>query len=98
MDWMIWNTAEPMTTKTKSAWKRKENYMFNKFTYDLWMWICEDAYNQLGADGVFVICFGSFLHISPLRDIFGILLIGLPHLGCAGHLEAVCWRWLMLTV
>ena len=40
MDWMIWNTAEPMTTKTKSAWKRKENYTFYKFTYDfndLWM-------------------------------------------------------------
>ena len=24
MDWMIWNTAEPMTTKTNSAWKQKK--------------------------------------------------------------------------
>merc|ERR1719333_2087764 len=50
--------------------------------------------NQLGTDGVFIICFGSFLHISPLRNIFGILLIGLPHLGCARHLEAVCWNYI----
>ena len=38
MDWMIWNTAEPMTTKTNSAWKQKNDTFYN-FTCDLWMWI-----------------------------------------------------------
>ena len=52
--------------------------------------INDQTYNELRADWVFLISFGSFCHISTLGDIFGILLICLSHLRCAWHLGCCC--------
>ena len=45
------------------------------------------TYNQLRADGVFLISLGGFDNISSLGHVLGVLLVGLSHLRGARHLD-----------
>ena len=96
MAWMIWNTADPITTNTNRAW----NVVWNENIFkDIVSEI--KTYNELWADWILVICFGGFDHISSLGHVLGILLIGLSHLRSAGHLGwslLMCASWLTSVV
>ena len=83
---MIWKTAEPITTKTKRAWKK---YRLQVCSIERWNF--SRTYNQLWTNGVFIISFGGFDHVSPFGNVFGIFLVSFPHLWCARHLEAISW-------
>ena len=50
----------------------------------------QSTYDQLGTDGVFLVSLGGFDNIAPLGDILGVLLVGLPHLRSARHLDCGC--------
>ena len=78
--WMIWNTADPMTTNTNSACKKS---IYKPSLIFLWL----KTYNKLWANWVLVICFGGLGDIAPLHHILCVLLIGLSHLWSARHLD-----------
>ena len=82
--WIIWKTAEPITTNTKSAWKGN--------MYQLYIKLNTMTYNQFRADWILVICLWGLGYISSLCHILGVLLIRLPHLRCAGHLDGCIWN------
>ena len=82
--WIIWKTAEPITTNTKSAWKGN--------MYQLYIKLNTMTYNQFRADWMLVICLWGLGYISSLCHILGVLLIRLPHLRCAGHLDGCIWN------
>ena len=87
---MIWNTADPITTKTNRACNREKSYKCSLEEKNLY------TYNQFRADGVFIIRFGGFGDIPPLGNIFSIFLVRFSHLRCARHgevLALVCVSW-----
>ena len=45
------------------------------------------TYNQLRTDGIFVVSLGGFHNVPSLGHVLGVLLVSLPHLRGAGHLD-----------
>ena len=65
----------------------KVNTRLKSFHYQMGIF---RTYNQLWTDGIFIISFRGFDHITPFGNIFGIFLIGFSHLRCARHPESKC--------
>lgn len=47
----------------------------------------DEKSQQLGRDRIAVVLLGGLGHVASLGDVLGVLLVGLAHAGCGGHLE-----------